>query len=156
MVIHKPITVFLVAFVLLFNSRFANSCSSYKVSVGGKTMVGSNYDTWLETPRIWFETTGYGTEFTGARPDGAFSFAPQTAMNEFGLAFITLATATPNNGAPSPNKKQIASRTNYLKDILHTCKTVDEVKAYVDQYDHSSLSQDVFLYVDKTGKYLIV
>lgn len=119
-------------------------------------MVGSNYDTWLETPRIWFETNGYGTAFTGARLDGANGFAPQTALNEVGLAFVTLATATPNNGRPSPNKKQITSRTNYLKDILHRCRTVDEVKSYIDQFDHSSLSKDVFLYVDKTGKYLIV
>ncbi len=141
--------------ILVFNFRSARSCSSYKITDAGKTMVGSNYDTWLETPRIWFETNGYGTAFTGARPDGANGFAPQTGMNEFGLAFVTLATATPENGSVSPGKKQIANRTAYLKDILHTCKTVDEVKLYIDQYDHSSLSQDVFLYVDKSGKYIV-
>jgi len=119
-------------------------------------MVGSNYDTWLETPRIWFETNGYSASFTGARPDGSNGFAPQTGLNEFGLAFVTLATATPENGSVAPGKKQIASRTLYLKDILHTCKTVDDVKLYVDQYDHSVLSEDVFLYVDKSGKYIVV
>ncbi|CAN5423276.1 hypothetical protein BH11BAC1_BH11BAC1_22980 [soil metagenome] len=146
----------LLLFILLFSFLNAQSCSSYKVSVGGKTMVGSNYDTWLTTPRIWFETDGYGSSFTGARPDGANGFAPQTGMNEYGLAFVTLATATPENGKVPPGKKQIASRTVYLKDILHNCKTVDEVKLYVDQYDHSSLSQDVFLYVDRSGKYIVV
>jgi hypothetical protein len=156
MITKKSITSLLAGLILLFNSQLANSCSTYKVTASGKTMVGSNYDTWFETPRIWFETNGYGTAFSGARLDGKFGFAPQTGMNEFGLAFVTLATATPENGTPASGKKQIAVRTNYLKDILHTCKTVDEVKAYVDQYDHSSLSHDVFLYVDKTGKYLVV
>ncbi len=119
-------------------------------------MVGSNYDTWFETPRIWFETNGYGTAFTGARADGEFGFAPQTGMNEFGLAFVTLATATPEKKRDLSDKKPIASRTNYLKDILHTCKTVDEVKVYIEQYDHSKLSNDVFFYVDRSGKYLVV
>jgi hypothetical protein len=133
-----------------------SACSTYKVTVGDKTMVGSNYDTWLETPRIWFETNGYGTAFTGARADGEFGFAPQTGMNEFGLAFVTLATATPEKKRDLSDKKRITSRTNYLKDILHTCKTVDEVKTFIEQYDHSTLSNDVFFYVDKTGKYLVV
>jgi len=145
-----------VAAVTLLTFQYGFSCSAYKVTAGGKTMVGSNYDTWLETPRIWFETNDYGCAFTGARRDGAFGFAPQTGLNEHGLAFVTLATATPKSGKPSPDKKQIASRTNYLKDILHLCKTVDEAKAYIDQYDHSTLRQDVFLYVDSTGKYLVV
>jgi hypothetical protein len=148
--------VIILTFLLLFLSKTGVSCSSYKVSSNGKTMVGSNYDNWLTTPRIWFETNGYGASFSGARFDGEHGFAPQTGLNEFGLAFITLATAAPENGAPSPNKKQISSRTVYLKDILHTCKTVEEVKKYIEQYDHSSLLQDVFLYVDKSGNYLVV
>lgn len=155
MISRKSFAIYLTGIILLLNFYPAHACSTYKVTSGGKTMVGSNYDTWQATPRIWFETNDYGTAFTGARIDGA-GFVPQTGMNEFGLAFVTLATATPENGAPSPGKKQISSRTNYLKDILHQCKTVAEVKSYIDQYDHSTLSQDVFLYVDKTGKYLVV
>jgi len=141
--------------MLLVNLQPLNSCSSYKVTASGKTMVGSNYDTWLETPRIWFETNGYGAAFTGARPDGE-SYFPQTGMNEFGLAYVSLSTATPEHGTAAPNKKQITNSIHYLKDILHQCKTVDEVKAYIDQYDHSSFIEEVFLYVDNTGRYLIV
>lgn len=156
MTANKAIVTFIIAVIQLLSAQLSHSCSAYKITASGKTMVGSNYDTWLLTPRIWFETNGYGTAFTGSRVNGEFGFAPQTAMNEFGLAFVTLATATPTNGTSSPGKKQISSRTNYLKDILHTCKTVDDVKAYIEQYDHSSLCNDVFLYVDKTGKYLVV
>ena len=103
-------------------------------------MVGSNYDTWFESPRIWFETTGYGASFSGARKDGQNGFAPQTGLNEFGLAFVTLATATPENGIPPSNKKRIENRTNYLKDILHKCKTTDEVKEYIDKLIGSKLN----------------
>ncbi len=153
---HRSFASLITAILLILNFQIAHSCSTYKVTAGGKTMVGSNYDTWLESPRIWFETTGYGASFSGARQDGQNGFAPQTGINEFGLAFVTLATATPENGIPPVNKKRIENRTNYLKDILHKCKTTDEVKAYIDQYDHSSLSQDVFFYIDSAGNYLVV
>jgi hypothetical protein len=44
--------------------------------------------------------------------DGANEFAPQTGMNEFGLAFVTLATATPENGKASPDKKEASCGNN--------------------------------------------
>lgn len=151
----KYLAGFFLFITLITIANDVHSCSTYKVTVGDKTMIGSNYDTWFETPRIWFETRGYGTAFSGARTD-EFGFVPQTGMNEFGLAFVTLATATPDNKRDFSDKKQITSRTNYLKDILHTCKTVEEVKIYIEKYDHSTLSNDVFFYVDKSGKYLVV
>ena len=147
---------FLVIFVLVLTIDKGFACSTYKVTVNGSTMYGMNYDTWFTHPRIWFETNDIGAVFSGANNQGADGFAPQSGMNVFGLSFGTLATATPDNGVPSPNKKQIISRTNYLKDILHKCKTVEEVKAYIEQYDHSLLANDIFLYTEKSGKYLIV
>jgi hypothetical protein len=142
--------------ILILNFFNGFSCSTYKVTVGGTSMYGMNYDTWLTSPRIWFETTGYGAMFTGANYQGGNDLTPQSGMNEFGLSFGTLAAPTPENGMASPEKKQITSRSRYLKDILHSCKTVEEVKAYIEQYDHSTLSSDVFIYTDKSGKYLIV
>jgi hypothetical protein len=155
MEVTKKIIAVLISVLLLFFYKTGKPCSSYKVTSNGKTMVGSNYDNWLTTPRIWFETNGYGASFSGARFEEEHGFAPQTGLNEFGLSFISL-SAVPGNGIPDPNKKQIASRTVYLKDILHTCKTVEEVKKYIEQYDHSSLLEEVFLYVDRSGKYLVV
>ena len=151
----RSTTFLLAGFLLSLIGLQAHACSMYKVTVNGKTMVGCNHDTWLITPRIWFETTGYGAGFTGARLDGANGFAPQSGMNVHGLAFSRLSSATPENQA-APNKKQVVNPTLYLKDILHRCKTVDEVKNYVDQYDHSFFSEDVFIYVDRSGRYLVV
>ena len=113
----------------------------YKVTVGDKTMVGCNEDAWRLTSRIWYENGAgsgqYGACFTGSRFDGSNGFAPQSGMNEQGLAFSRLASHTPTGSAPElENKKSITNPTLYLKDILHNCKTVEEVQVYIAQYDH--------------------
>lgn len=146
---------FLIA-ILLLSIIPVYACSSYKVTIGDKTMYGMNYDTWFSQPRIWFETKGYGAVFTGANYQGGNDLTPQSGMNEYGLSFGTLATPTPNKVKSFHNKKTIQSRSNYLKDILHSCKSVEEVKTFIEEYDHSTLSNDVFIYTDKTGNYLIV
>ena len=124
-------------------------------------MVGSNFDAYYETPRIWFEKGNqpdeYGAFYTGGRFDGINGFAPQTGMNEMGLTFSRLASPTPEKELKvKPNKKQITNPTNYLKSILHKCKTIDEVKTFISQYDHSFFINDVFIYVEPSGRYLIV
>lgn len=142
--------------VLMLSFLTGYSCSTYKVTVGNKTMYGMNYDTWFSQPRIWFETNGYGAVFTGANYQGGNDLTPQSGMNEYGLSFGTLGTPTPDKVKSFGNKKPIQSRSNYLKDILHSCKSVEEVKTFIEEYDHSTMSNDVFIYTDKSGKYLIV
>lgn len=134
------------------------ACSGYKISIGNRTFFGSNHDAWFITPHIWFENTTsgkYGAAFTGARFDGENGYAPQSGMNEMGLAFERLASYHPKQ-VGFTNRKSIYNPTNYLKDILHTCKTVEEVQKYISKYDQSYFIEDVFIYVDKSGKYLIV
>lgn len=152
----RTLKTLVVVLTLLFTCNKNVACSMYKVTKNGKTMIGCNHDTWIETPRIWFETNGYGAAFTGARFDGSNGYAPQSGMNEFGLTFTRLSSATPKNTADFSKRKQITNATLYLKDILHTCKTVDDVLKYVNQYDHSLFSNDVFIYIEKSGKYVIV
>lgn len=141
----------------IYNESFA--CSGYKITVGQKTIFGSNEDAWRLSPRIWFEkaikTGTYGAVFTGSRFDGKNGYAPQSGMNEHGLAFERLVAHHPNKG-PIPNKKSIDNPTKYLKEIIHTCKSVDDVAAFIQQYDHSYFLGDVFVYIDKSGKYLVV
>lgn len=145
-------------FVLVFHLS-ASACSGYKITKNGKTFFGSNEDAWRLTPHLWFETAKtadtYGAAFTGSRFDGKYGYAPQTGMNEMGLAFERLASYHPVQKVTG-NKKPITEPTNFLKEVLKRCKTVEEVKAFYSQYDHSYFIEDVFIYVDSTGKYLIV
>ncbi len=152
--------IFLTLLVLLATKK-ANSCSMYKISTKEKTLVGNNFDAYYLKPIIWFENANnkntYGAAFSGGRQDGANGVAPQSGMNVEGLSFSRLASATPENGTTKPeNKKPITNPTLYLKDVLHNCKNVDEVKAYISTFDHSYFLEDVFIYVDKSGRYLIV
>jgi hypothetical protein len=133
----------------------------YKITINGKTIVGTNFDAYYLTPTIWFENATnaktYGAGFSGGRQDGINGIAPQSGMNLEGLTFSRLASPTPETGiTTSKNKKQITNPTLYLKDILHNCKNVDEVKEYISKYDFSYFLQDVFIYIDKSGKYLVV
>lgn len=78
--------LFIVTFLLILSSKDTRSCSAYKVTAGNHTMFGVNFDTWTAHPKIWFETRGYGSVFTGANYDED-GLRPQSGMNEYGLAF---------------------------------------------------------------------
>lgn len=150
--------IILLAIITFSVSQDSIACSGYKITIGNRTFFGSNHDAWFTTPHIWFENATnckYGAAFTGARWDGKNGYAPQSGMNEMGLTFERLVAYHPlkENFA---NRKTISNPTKYLKDILHTCKTVEEVKEYIRKYDHSYFIEDIFIYVDKSGKYLIV
>ncbi len=152
---------FLLTLVTLFFIEHVTACSMYKITLNGKTVVGCNEDAWRTTPHIWFENATipgtYGAAFTGSRFDGSNGYAPQSGMNEFGLCYSRLASHAPdNNSSITQNKKIITNPTVYLKDILHTCKTVDEVEAYISAYDHSFFLEDVMIYIEPSGKYLVV
>ena len=134
------------------------ACSGYKISFGNRTFFGSNHDAWFTTPHIWFENASmdkYGAAFTGARFDGINGYAPQSGMNEMGLAFERLVAYHPKQES-FVNRQSISNPTKYLKDILHQCKTVEEVQEYIGKFDHSYFIEDIFIYVDNSGKYLIV
>jgi hypothetical protein len=153
----------LVLFAFCLMALFVNkvgACSMYKITVEGKTMVGCNHDSWFTTPKIWFEqaqqTNEFGAGFTGARPVGGSRTAPQSGMNDKGLVFSRLVAYYPEQKNPFLNRFQIGNEVDYLTGILHQCATVKEVKGYIEQYDHSVFVDDVFIYIDSLGDYLIV
>ena len=158
--IKKIIIKSIILTILTFTvSQNILACSGYKITIGNKTFFGSNHDAWFITPHIWFETgtiDKYGAAFTGARYDGENGYAPQSGMNEYGLVFERLSSYHPQQSVNYSDRKIITNPTKYLKDILHSCKTVEEVKEYISKYDHSYFMEDIFIYADTTGKYLIV
>jgi hypothetical protein len=160
MKMNKFYLIALVFLLLGFLNHKVKACSMYKITADGKTMVGCNHDTWFATPKIWFVTATnpdeYGACFTGARQVGKNRTAPQSGMNESGLAFSRLVAYYPKQNNPFPDRLKIGHEVEYLTAILQKCATVDEVRKYIEQYDHSLFIDDVFIYVDSTGNYLVV
>ena len=157
--LKSKLVPYFLPFLVLFHTGQVHTCSMYKVTKDGKTFVGCNEDAWRTSPRIWFETSGknakYGAAFTGSRFDGSNGYAPQSGMNESGLSFSRLASYTPARKLDE-KKPPILNQTNFLKHVLHSCRTVEEVQRYVCQFDRSTFMEDVLIYIDKSGKYLIV
>lgn len=147
-------------FLLLLCTGKGFPCSMYKLTVGDKTMVGNNEDSWRLTSMIRFEprTDGrFGAVYVGysdkAHPDGG--------MNEFGLVFDAFSM---------PHKPRIPDRDpakedfsyEQLKTILRQYKTVDEVQSFFEKRNLQLLNGSplfhggMLLFVDRTGNYLVV
>jgi hypothetical protein len=148
-------------FILIGAVNWASACSMYKITIGDKTMVGCNEDAWRLTSKLWFESANdqyvYGAGFTGSRLDGVNRYAPQSGMNEAGLSFSRLSAYHPIiENHPVHSGEAIPDPTQYLKDILHSCATVEQVAQFIAKYDHSYFIEDVFIYIDASGDYLVV
>ena len=156
----KSCILLLVSLVLTMYQNNMKACSMYKITVDGKTMVGCNHDAWLTTPKIWFENTkqnnAYGTVFTGSRQVSPNRTTPQSGMNTAGLVFSRLSSFYPKQNKRFKDRRKITNEADYLSEVLHRCATVKEVKKYIQQYDHSFFLNDVFIYIDRSGDYLIV
>lgn len=150
---------YLVLFIILFSHQ-SYACSMYKVTADGKTMVGCNQDAWRTTTSIWFvnaeNQNQYGVCLTGSRKVGPNKYTPQSAMNAEGLVFSRLSAYYPIKNLNSKGKKQITNEAQYLTDILLNCKNVKEVRDFVQDYDRSFFYEDVFIYIDQSGDYLVV
>lgn len=153
------ISLFTIISLISFGNKI-QACSMYKLTVEGKTMVGCNEDAWRMTSKVWFENAKtnneYGACFTGSRQVSLNKTAPQSGMNEVGLTFSRLTAYYPKQDTQFPEKIKITNEVDYLTEILHKCATVDEVKKHIEQHDHSIFIDDVYIYIDSSGKYLIV
>lgn len=123
-----------------------------KITFNGKTYVGNNEDSWHTDPRIWFEpATG---NKLGACYVGYSDKWPQGGMNTAGLVYDAFTMYDSN---VQPNGKPVAeSLPKFLREILQTCKTVEEVHAYAIQFDRKNFDRAMMLFVDSTGKYLVM
>lgn len=117
----------------------------------GKTFVGNNEDYWNSNTRIWFEK-GKAGEY-GSMYVGYDNMYPQGGMNEAGLVFDGFST---DPYIPRRKSNKPIFQADMGKTIMQTCKDVDEVSNFLNNYDLSSLSRGMLLYVDKSGNYLIV
>jgi len=141
----------LLSILFLFGFLHAIPCTVYKITKNGKTFVGNNEDYWDANTRIWFEkgkTGEYGSMFVGLD-----NLVAQGGMNEKGLAFDGFSV-------PERQIKKKPGRLKFyptlFKDVMKKCRDVDDVCALLGKYDMSPLNGGMLLYVEKSGKYLIV
>lgn len=149
----KPLSLLLAIALLLFCDTGSNACSMYKLTRNGKTMVGNNEDSWRLTSRISFEKgTGgaYGVAYVGYSDKSI----PDGAVNEYGLAFDGFIVPVRKLKDQSTKKNTVSFSD--LKMVMQKCKTVDEVYAMLSQYNLSSFNGAMLLFIDHTGKYLVV
>ena len=147
--------IFLLLIVIPFSGK---TCSMYKLSEDGKTIVGCNEDAWRTTPHIWFEKgkdSKYSCCFTGSRQIGKKRFAAQSGMNEYGLTFSRLVAYHPKKKNES-DKRTIENPDLFLMEIMRTCKNINDVYEKFDQYDRTCFIDDVLIYIEPSGNQLIV
>jgi len=152
--------LFVLMMTVILLSKSALPCSMYKVTANGRTMVGNNEDSWRQDARIWFEpatSDRYGVVCVGyagkRHADGM--------MNEYGLVFDAFSMPHKSNFPErDPSKTDFAYAR--LKTVMQQCKTVDEVFSFLQEMNLHVLNGSILfnggmlLFVDKTGKYLVV
>ena len=129
------------------------ACSMCKITSHGKTMVGNNEDTWRIGSKIWFEP-GRNNEF-GAAYVGDNDLFPEGGMNEAGLVYDGF-SVYPRHLKPLPGRIPIIYPAEFLKRIMQTCSSIEEVYDFANHYDRSIFNNGMLLFVDKSGKYLVM
>lgn len=127
------------------------ACTAFKLTMHGKTFVGNNEDYFNPHTRIWFEkgkNGSYGSSYVGFN-DGY----PQGGINEKGLAFDGFSVPS-REIKKNPNK--LTYDTTTLRKVMQNCKNTDEVYTFLSKYDLSPLYAGMLLFVDQSGKYLVV
>ncbi len=142
-------TVFILTFI--FNQNLFG-CSLIKITINGKTIVGNNEDFSNPDTRIWFEPGGiqhYGVVYVGY--DNLF---PEGGMNEAGLVFDAFGVS--DKPLKDTTNKEPIFELDLKRKIMSECSTVEEVNALINKYNLYFWSHSVWVFLDKTGKYLIV
>jgi len=142
--------ILIVLTILSTSSMNALGCTMFKITADGKTIVGNNEDWSSPHTRIWFEV-GNENEF-GVAYVGFSDLNPQGAINEAGLVYDIFAMPY-EEITEGENKK--AQPDDFLKSIMKTSATVEEVKAKLEAHNLKGFEQVMLLFIDKSGKYLI-
>lgn len=142
----------LLMFLLLTASVNTNACSMFKITENGKTVVGNNEDYYNPVTKVWFRAGKEG-QFGVVNFGFGNDFA-QGAMNEAGLMFdgFAMEYLAVNDTAG----KLLISNTEYIPYIMHNFSNVREVKEYMSTINLGHLRNSMYLFVDKTGEYLVV
>ena len=148
----RKILFFLLCFIF-FTSAQSTACSACKITINGKTWFLNNEDNWRLGSRLWFEPGKNGE--MGAAYFGYSDGFPQGGMNEAGLAFDGLAIYR-KDIVNTGKKPAIGDRASFVRKIMTTCKTVDEVARVANNYFRAGLNAGIFFFTDKQGNYAVM
>ena len=112
--------IVLFATILLFFPLAGNTCSMYKITKNGRTIVGNNEDFLSPNNQFWFEVAGdkkFGVMYMGRINNFA-----QGAINEAGLVFDGFANS--ELAITNTAGKTIVSIVNALRNIMQSMATV--------------------------------
>ncbi|MEO1714811.1 MAG: hypothetical protein AAFU60_15885, partial [Bacteroidota bacterium] len=144
--------LFLLSALMIFAiTQYSVACTMYKVTQDGKTIVGNNEDWLSPNTQIWFRNKG---ESTYAVMYIGFMDMAQGAINEAGLVLDGFATSwLPVKNGKGKTKIDL---DHVIETVMHTMSTVEEVKAYYEQFDLSAMASNQLVYIDRSGTYLII
>ncbi len=148
----KNLSLFILAIFLICTPLAGKSCSMYKITKNGKTIVGNNEDWLSPNSQFWFEVgvaDTYGVMYMGLLNNFA-----QGAINEAGLVFDGF--SNPELAVENTEGKKDIPIGTAIKNIMQTMSTVEEVKTYIETINLSSLTSSQVVFVDKSGTYLII
>ncbi|WP_461056224.1 C45 family peptidase [Spirosoma arcticum] len=149
----QPNLVFALAALLNLACLNVSACSMCKVTTNGRTYLGNNEDSWRIGAKIWFEKALVGK--LGALYVGYANLSPQGGMNQAGLAFDGL-TIHPQKVKIDPTRKTVTNFSAFIKHIMQTCRTVDDVRHYAIQFNRQGMREGELLFADKSGRYLVM
>lgn len=127
------------------------SCTIFKMTKNGITLVGNNEDYIYPKTRVWF--TSRETNLKGCIFFGYENYWPLGGMNEDGLFF---------DWALTPVKKYKSSDNNITINnsvcelMLQKCSTVDEALNFINNYNIQEIKNSHMLIADRFGTSAIV
>lgn len=139
-------------FLLIMSSSASNACTMFKITKDGKTIVGNNEDWISPNSQFWFEPGSerhFSVMYMGLLNDFA-----QGAINEKGLVFDGF--ANPELVVSNTFGKENVRISEAIQKIMRSMQRVEEAKNYLSSINLSSLSSSQLVFVDPSGKYLIV
>ena len=135
-----------VVIMVLIGVSHAISCTIFKSTQSGKTLIGNSEDWRDENAKVWFLAAAPGKN--GRVLFGFENGWAQGGMNDQGLFFDGISGET-------QDWSNVAHREdfpgNLCEKILEEVATVEEAIAYFKRYNFPSLVVGTFVFVDATG-----
>jgi hypothetical protein len=130
------------------------ACSGFYITQGDRILAGNNEDFINPKTKMWVipgEKGKYGKIFFGFD-----DYSPQGGINEKGLFFDGFATELKKvlKSAGKPRYEKVYD--NLQSEILSTCATIEDVIAFLNNYNLEFLENAMLFFGDSNGNSMII